>query len=225
MYDITHPADGGMFYKETNLHHFFPEPWNMVTSILFLVPGIYWLIKLKGFSRQYAFLSSANWLMLIGCIGGSIYHGLRRWRVFLFMDWVPIALLCLMASIYFWIKLTGKWFYGLIAFVVFLAIEGGTRFLISGTTNIQLAISLNYSVMVLMILLPLILLLIKTRWENWQTVALALTSFVIAISFRVYDHLTTLSIGTHFLWHAFGVIATALMFRYLYRLTNSARTR
>jgi hemolysin III len=162
--------------------------------------------------------------MLVGCIGGSIYHGLRRWRIFLFMDWVPIALLCLMASIYFWIKLTGKWFYGVLAFVIFLAIEGLSRFLISGTENMQLAISINYSVMVLMILLPLTLLLIKTRWANWQTVAFALASFIIAISFRVYDHLTTLSIGTHFLWHGFGVVATALMFSYLYRLANSTKT-
>ncbi|QKJ29137.1 hypothetical protein HQ865_04995 [Mucilaginibacter mali] len=79
MLNNLHPADGGMPYTETNLHHLFPEPWNMVTSALFLLPGIYWLIKLRGFDRNYTFLSSAVWLMLVGCIGGIVYHGLRRW--------------------------------------------------------------------------------------------------------------------------------------------------
>lgn len=211
------PLDGGMLYTETNLQQLFPEPWNMVTSAFFLIPGVYWLIRFKGFSRQYAFLSWAVWLMLVGCVGGTIYHGLRRWSIFIFMDWVPIALLCLAASVYFWIKLLGRNDYGIIALFVFIAVEVAMRLLMP-RTNIQLAISLNYAIMALMIILPLVLLIIKTRGYQWQTLALALLSFIVALSFRVYDKYTSLTIGTHFLWHTFGAIATSLMFVYLYRL-------
>src|ERR1700744_6110820 len=113
------PPDGGLIYKETNLHHLFPEPFNMVSSALFLIPALYWLIKLKGFSRQYSFLSLITWLLLIGCIGSTMYHGLRRWHFFIFMDWVPIAVICLMSSVYFWIRFTGKQIFGWVALVAF----------------------------------------------------------------------------------------------------------
>lgn len=220
MPDYIHPTDGGMPYTETNLHHLFPEPWNMVTSMLFLAPGIYWLIKLKGFNRNYAFLSSAVWLMLVGCIGGTIYHGLRRWSFFIFMDWGPIALLCLSASVYFWIKLTGRWYYGIIALGTFITTEVLLRPVLQ-SRYVQVAISINYAIMVLMVVLPLILLLVKTKAYNLHLVTMALLAFMVALFFRIYDSHTQLSTGTHFLWHTFGVIATALMFAYLYRLEHA----
>jgi hypothetical protein len=217
------PPDGGMLYTETNLEHFIAEPWNMISSALFLIPGIYWLIKLKGFSKDYAFLSVAVYLMLAGCIGSTVYHGLRRWAFFLYLDWVPIAILCLAASVYFWIQYTGKWFYGVLALLLFMAIEFFVR---PGRTGFspQVAVSINYAVMVLMILLPLFLVIIKTKGYSWQTVALALLAFVAAISFRVYDAFAPWAIGTHFLWHTFGMLATALMFIYLYQLRNLTLT-
>ncbi|TWR27739.1 hypothetical protein FPZ42_00565 [Mucilaginibacter achroorhodeus] len=214
-----HPPDGGLIYTETDLHHFFPEPFNMVSSALFLIPGIYWLIKLKGFDRRYAFLSVATWLLLIGCIGSTTYHGLRRWPVFIMMDWLPIAILCLISSVYFWIKFSGKNYIGIIALVVFLGLTFGIRRFLP-KYDIQLTISLNYTIMVLMIVLPLMLLLWKTRWQNSWLVFAALISFGFAIGFRVYDKYTSLSIGTHFLWHTFGAIATSLMFVFIYRVSK-----
>jgi hypothetical protein len=211
MYLQLHPPDGGMFYKETNLHHFFPEPWNMVSSALFLIPAFYWLIKLKGFNKQYAFLSCATWLLLIGCVGSTVYHGLRRWHFFIFMDWVPIALLCLMASVLFWVKVTGKTIYGFLALLVFVGLVLGMRLLFSGH-DVQLLISLNYIVMVLMIVLPLVLLLWKMHWRDGLLVLSAFLSFAVAIGFRIADKYTSLGIGTHFLWHTFGAIATSLIF-------------
>lgn len=214
-----HPPDGGLMYRETNLHHLFPEPFNMISSALFLIPAFYWLIKLRGFSRQYAFLSVCAWLLLIGCIGGTVYHGLRRWPVFIMMDWMPIAILCLMASVYFWIKFSGRTWVGIVALVVFIGMIFSMRSLFP-SHNLQLMISLNYSVMVLMILLPLVLLLWKMRWHNVALVAGALLSFVVAIGFRVADAYTSINIGTHFLWHSFGALATTLMFLFIYRINR-----
>ncbi|WDF56873.1 hypothetical protein [Mucilaginibacter sp. KACC 22063] len=211
------PLDHGLIYTETNLNHFFPEPWNMVTSAFFLIPAFYWLIKLKGFSREYVFLSLATWLLLIGCIGSTVYHGLRRWHIFIFMDWVPIALLCLMASVYFWMKVLGKWVYGFLALLIFIGMEFAVRKLFTGY-DVQLMISLNYGMMVLMILLPLILLLVKLKGHNAWLVITALLAFGAALFFRVADRWAILPMGTHFLWHTFGSIATSLMFVFIYRL-------
>jgi predicted membrane channel-forming protein YqfA (hemolysin III family) len=214
-----HPADGGMAYTETNLQHLFPEPLNMVTSALFLIPALYWIIKMKGFNRQYTFLSIAMWLLLVGCIGSTLYHGFRRWEIFIMMDWGPIAMLCLIASIYFWFKLSGKGFYGVLALLVFLAIEVGIHILIPPDDN-HLGISLNYAVMVLMVLLPLTLLLIKMKGRNSGLVILSLVCFSIALFFRVADKWQWVSFGTHFLWHTFGAIATSAIFVFIYRLNH-----
>ncbi|TWR27482.1 hypothetical protein FPZ43_13485 [Mucilaginibacter pallidiroseus] len=213
------PPDGGLIYTETNIAHLFPEPFNMISSALFLIPGIYWLFKLHGFSRQYTFLSIATWLLMIGCTGSTIYHGLRRWPVFIFMDWVPIAVLCLLASIYFWMKFASKIWVGMAAFVIFIALTFGIRRLLPNY-DIQLKVSLNYAVMVLMIVLPLMLLLWKIQWRNGALVLAAFIAFGLAIGFRVYDKYTTLAIGTHFLWHTFGAVATSLMFVFIYRING-----
>lgn len=214
------PRDHGLIYTETNLHHFFPEPWNMITSAFFLVPAIYWLVKLKGYDRRYVFLSIASWLLLVGCIGGTIYHGLRRWHIFIMMDWLPIALLCLMASVYFWILVLGRWYYGILALVVFIAAEVISRSAFT-IDNVQLMISMNYGIMVLMILLPLILLLIKIKWQNVWLVAGALAAFAVALFFRIADSWAILPMGTHFLWHTFGVVATSLIFLFIYKLNST----
>ncbi|MBS7564622.1 hypothetical protein KHS38_09405 [Mucilaginibacter sp. Bleaf8] len=211
------PPDGGMLYTETNLQHLFPEPWNMVTSALFLIPAFYWIIKLKVFNREYTFLSIAVWILLVGCIGSTVYHGLRQWRIFIFMDWVPIALLCLLASIYFWMKLIGKWLYGMIALGVFVGTEIILRQLWSGI-SMHILISVNYGIMVLMIVLLLILLLVKMRGHNAWLVAIAFMMFALALFFRVADQWAWLSIGTHFLWHTFGAIATSVILVFIYRL-------
>ncbi len=211
-----------MLYTETNVNHFFPEPLNMLTSALFLVPALYWIIKMKGFNRQYAFLSTAMYFLLAACIGSTIYHGLRRWRFFIFMDWVPIALLCLLASVYFWYKLLGKWYYGLLALVVFVGVVTGIRILLPAQ-DLQLAISLNYGVMVLMILLPLTLLLIRMKGRNAGLVVVSLLAFAVALFFRVADQWRWISTGTHFLWHFFGAVATTFIFLFIYRLKTPRR--
>ncbi|WP_198170101.1 hypothetical protein [Mucilaginibacter arboris] len=216
---MQHPADGGMIYTETNLNHSFPEPLNTITSCFFFLLALYWIFRLKGFSKQYVFLSIASWILLIGSIGGTLYHGLRRYPIYIMMDWLPISILCLLASVYFWIKFSGKWFIGVIALIAFIFIEIQIRKLMHGN-SLQLGISLNYATMVLMVLLPLVLLLLKMKGHNWQFIVAALISFGIALFFRVADGWALLTVGTHFLWHTFGAIATALMFVFLKRIAE-----
>ncbi len=212
------PADGGMLYTETDLTRFFPEPLNMVSSALFLIPAVYWLIRLKGFDPRHAFLSLATYFLLTACIGSTIYHGLRQWRFFIYMDWVPIALLCLLASAYFWYKLSGRWYHGLIALLCFFAVVSGIRAL--PIQDVQLAISLNYGVMVVLIVLPLVLLLRRMKGHNGGLVIASLLSFSVALFFRVADKWQWVPFGTHFLWHFFGCVATSIIFVFIYRLKD-----
>jgi hypothetical protein len=83
-----------------------------------------------------------------------------------------------------------------------------------------LALSLNYGTMVLMIVLPLSLLLVKMKGHNAGLVGLSLLAFAFALFFRIADAWQWLTIGTHFLWHTFGCIATMLIFRFIYRLKD-----
>lgn len=218
------PPDGSALYTETNMHNLFPEPWNMVTSALFLIPAFYWLIKFKGFDKRHAFLSVAVWLMLTGCIGSTVFHGFRQWRFFMYLDWVPIALLCLLASIYFITKVTGKWAYGIISVAAFGAIEFVLHELYLAYDK-HIMFSINYGVMVLMIVGPLIMLLVKTKWRNGGLVALSGLFFAMALFFRLIDGWELTPIGTHFLWHTFGAVATSFIFLFIYRLNTVSYMR
>ncbi|GAA4340876.1 hypothetical protein GCM10023149_52660 [Mucilaginibacter gynuensis] len=213
------PPDGAALYTETNMAHLFPEPWNMITSGLFLIPAFYWLIKFKGFDKRYIFLSVASWMLLIGCVGGTVYHAFRQWRFFMYMDWVPIAVLCLLASVYFLIIATGKRIYGIVALIAFGLIEFGLHQLYLAYDK-HIMFSVNYGVMVLMIVLPLLMVLIKTRWRNVWLVAGAFIAFGFALFFRIIDTWAIIPIGTHFLWHTFGAIATSLIFLFIYKLNT-----
>ncbi|RYZ98579.1 MAG: hypothetical protein EOP47_19020 [Sphingobacteriaceae bacterium] len=213
------PPDGSALYTETNMLNLFPEPWNMVTSALFLIPAIYWLIKFKGFDKRHSFLSVAVWLMLTGCIGSTFYHGFRQYRFFMYLDWVPIALLCLLASVYFITKVTGKWVYGIVALAAF----GVTELILHELYLVydkHIMFSLNYGAMVLMIVLPLFLLLVKTKWRNGWLVGGAFVFFSLALFFRIIDGWGWLPIGTHFLWHTLGAVATSFIFLFIYRLNT-----
>ncbi|MCK5080459.1 MAG: hypothetical protein KAR09_10960, partial [Bacteroidales bacterium] len=40
-------SDGGPIYTETGGESFLVEPWNALTSLLMLIPVLYWFIKLR----------------------------------------------------------------------------------------------------------------------------------------------------------------------------------
>ena len=207
------PPDGGTIYTETNLQHFFPEPLNAITSCFFLAIAIYWTIKLIKDNQSHPFLTYCLILLYIGGIGGTTYHALRQWPIFIMMDWMPIMILCISAGVYFLAKLT-KWYYALMLVAVYV----GFQFLFRNylATNMNLFVNVNYAMMAALVLLPVLGFLIKTKWKNGKWVGIALLSFIIALTFRIADKWEIVSFGTHFLWHTFGAIASFCMFNYIY---------
>ncbi len=209
------PPDGGMLYAETDMHHIFPEPLNMITSCFFLGIAIYWTFRLRGQWREHAFLSSALLLLYIGGIGGTIYHGLRQWRIFIMMDWLPIMLLCVFAGVYFLGKLT-RWYYAGALVVLYGIFQFFARRQMAQSGDIQLFININYAVLAGIVLLPVLVYLVSTRFRHGRWVGFALTAFVFALTFRVADGWGWMTAGTHFLWHTFGAVAAFCMFQYIY---------
>ncbi|WP_347220105.1 hypothetical protein [Chryseobacterium sp.] len=208
------PLDGGMLYKETDLAHFFPEPLNAITALLFLAIAIFWTLKMKGNFKEYPFLTYCLVLLYIGAIGGTIYHAFRQWPVFIMMDWMPIMILCFSAGFYF-LAQSLKWYYAVVMVLVYLVLTLGLRNWIL-VDNPSLFINVNYAIMASFVLLSVLSYLMYTKWKAGKWVGFALLSFVFALTSRIIDKWEWLDFGTHFLWHTFGAIATFCMFKYIY---------
>lgn len=207
------PPDGGIVYTETNMAHFFPEPLNAVTSMLFLAIAVFWTIKISGNFKKYPFLTYCLMLLYIGAIGGTIYHSFRQWPVFIIMDWLPIMFLCMSAGFYFLAKST-QWYYAILMVVGYLLLMFALRNWVLVNNN-SVFINLNYAMMASLVLFSVLKYLIYTQWKAGKWVGFALLSFVFALTFRIVDKWGWFSFGTHFLWHTFGAVATFCMFNYI----------
>ncbi|NMH27970.1 hypothetical protein [Flavobacterium silvaticum] len=217
------PADGGMLYTETNLDRLFPEPLNFISSLLFLGIACFWLWKLRDDYPKYPFLLYCALLLLVGAIGGGVYHGFRLWRPFIMMDWLPIMLLCISAAIHFLIRVS-RWYIAIGIVSVYIAFTFWMRSHLDSVTNIQFWINLNYTLMALLVVVPVFWFLATHSFRFGQYVLLALLCFSVAIIFRIADGWNWLSSGTHFLWHTFGAFATALMLQFLYKVRSAEIT-
>ncbi len=210
-----HLRDGGPVYMETtHPGNWLVEPWNSLSSLLILIPAIYWLYRIHKNAGHYPFLLYAGVLVIIGGLGSTLFHGLRISPIFLFMDFVPSAILSLSVSIYFWLKILKKWWYVLLIIIPVFTL----RFLFWGRLPAHLSINLSYFITGFLAGLPLLIIMIKTKFRMWATVAGAIIPFIIALIFRETDmiHYSYLPMGTHFLWHTFSAIGTFFLLRYLY---------
>lgn len=211
------PNDTGPIYKETLTGH--PpiiEPFNTFSNLVFLAIVIYWAFKVYQDVKSHRFLAFAIPILFIGFVGGFVYHGTRSHEVWLLMDWVPIVVLSLAVSVHFQIKNGYKWW--LIAFIMVAPFAMSSLVYSSGLPD-SLKGAIGYSSMGLVILTPILHYLYKTHWVNARWVFIALSLFGLAIFFRTIENssLDTLSMGTHFLWHTFGALASHFLVIYIFR--------
>jgi len=229
MPDVTSPDlpanrahDGGPVYTETpaeiRSHKPYPgmvaEPWNAATAFLFVLVAVFWLVRLRGRRRHYPFLACSLPLLLVGGVGGTLYHGLRNWVGFFLMDVIPIYLLGLAVTIYWWVRLGPRVRHLLSMLVVlgFLQLVGMWHL------PPHWAINVSYAMLAMLILAPLSLVLVRTRGRHAGWVATALVSFAVAWLFRLADAWDdpVLPMGSHWLWHTFGAVTTAALTEYVY---------
>lgn len=213
------PPDGGPVYAETNLSRFIAEPWNAYSSLTFLIPVIYWFIRLRKNYKEYPFLMACMPLLTLGGIGSTFYHAFRNSGFFLSMDVMPIALLTLSVSLYFWWKSIERWDYVAIIAIIFI----GIRIFIYREVVLakQQAINLSYFITGIMIFLPAFLLLLKTQYRGTKVIITATVFFILSLLFRQIDTpFFMLPMGTHWLWHTCCAIGAYFLAQYLYIIAN-----
>lgn len=211
------PNDSGPIYRETLMGRLPVEPFNTLSNLVFLAIIIYFSVRIYKNVRQHRFLAYCMPILTIGFIGGTLFHGTRSHQVWLFMDWVPIMILCMSAVFYFIFKLYKSWWKRLLAIVLIFTVSFLVRQL--PIPNV-IRISLGYVITAVTVLLPITLYLIKTRGVDKELVILAVVSFVVAVSFRSADKILQIEwlyMGTHWLWHLFGGISVFFLMLYVYR--------
>ncbi|GHA23570.1 hypothetical protein GCM10007103_00770 [Salinimicrobium marinum] len=214
-------TDGGPVYKETDLTRFPVEPFNTFSNLVFLMIILFFAYKVYRETRKHYFLALCIPVLFLGFIGGTIYHATRSSAVWLYLDWVPIILLCMAASIYFVFKLDKSLLYkiGVIALIVAISI-GVRRLPVPGLSKD----TIGYLATAVALLLPMAWYVISTRGRYAGYILAALGSFTLAIIFRVSDRFVNTAIlymGTHWLWHLFGGISVFFLMAYIYKDANA----
>lgn len=210
-------ADHGPLYVETDFNRLIREPCNAITAALFVVLALVWLYRLRGRWREHRFTALCIPILLVGGIGGTLFHALRRHPLFFYLDVVPILILVLLGAGYLWVRLRPRW-YHLTAVLLLLVVMQLPFALMKETHH---AIVAHYITLAALILIPTVITLIRTRFRHANLIKLTLVCFGWAILFRFLDPLTAPilpGLGTHWLWHTFGAITTGLLAEYFFRL-------
>jgi len=212
----------GPVYLETDTTQLIVEPLNTITAGAFLLINIIWLIRLRGRYRTRPFIVACQPLLLIGCIGGTVYHAFRGHRIWLMMDWIPIALLTISAAIYLWSKLFKHWYVAILIIPGLFLFQIFNFRVIGAALGWQVSIAVSYSTLALLVFVPMIFVLAKTRWRYAALPIASTVCFGAAILFRTTDTWwpEIFPRGTHFLWHLFGAAAAYLLIEYVYRLPD-----
>jgi hypothetical protein len=219
--------DGGPRYIETPPDPtsasapFIAEPFNTVTASFFMWIAIWWLWRLRGRYREFPFVSCCMPILLAGGIGGTLFHGLRTWRVWFLLDVIPISLLGLAGAVYMAHRYFGRqrvWL--LFGLIVFYAFVNRVFFSMLGPMNRQLSINLSYASLAVVVLTPVVLVLWRSGFRHAGWIVAGLFSFAAAWCFRLLDQYSAeyLSMGSHWLWHTFGALSTLMVIEYFYKV-------
>jgi hypothetical protein len=227
--------DGGPIYKETPHDPAaltpgqIAEPWNTATAFLFVLIVLFWAVRLRNRYRHYLFVVTCLPILLAGGIGGTLYHMHRSRYAYFILDVIPIYLLGLAAAVYLVLRLGQKASKMRIAWTVLGAV-GASVFvnlvlfqgLVGRSGNPHWVVNLSYASLAAVILIPLFLVQLKTRFRQYGLVLAALACFAIAWFMRLADNsfYGDLPMGTHWLWHIFGALTTFALMEYFYRLES-----
>lgn len=211
--------DGGAMYAETNPEQFIVEPWNAVSSLLLILPAVFWAIQLRNRYNEYPFITFCIPLLFLGGLGSALFHGFRIHPFFLYMDVLPTAILTFSLGIYFWTQATGRWWIGV--GMIMLSIVG--RIWAFSTFSPHTAINYSYAISGMVMFFPLGYILFKTNFQRSMTIMLTVGCFALSLLFRETDawEKQFFPMGTHFLWHTFSAIGAFYLAEYLYFLESS----
>lgn len=211
---LSFPQDSGPIYQETMAGRLPVEPFNTYSNIFFLIIIIYFSVKVYRDYSNHRFLAWSLPVLFLGFIGGTVYHATRSHDVWMYMDWLPIVILCLAVSVYYTIKLKMSRKSRFILILIILFLVFGVR-MIPWAPGLKT--SIGYIATAIGLLLPILTYFFTTKMHNWGLILLAFLSFAFAISFRVMDgFIYVFPMGTHWLWHCFGALSVFFLIKYIY---------
>ena len=214
----TQLADGGSQYAETNIEHFIVEPWNALSSLLFLIPALYWAFKIRKQLKEHFFIAYCVPLLIAGGLGSTLFHAFRTSSFLLLLDVMPIMILTLSVSAFFWQKLTKNWWMtGAIIFFVFVIRRAVVEI---NYFPYHTAANISYFISGVTMFVPVLIFLFKTEFQRVNTIVTAILMFVLALFFREMDawELSFIPMGTHFLWHFFCAWGAFYIAKYIYKM-------
>jgi hypothetical protein len=103
-----------------------------------------------------------------------------------------------------------------IAFPLYFA----TSIVLFSFFDVRYAVNMNYAALATLVVLPIVVRLAVTKFRHGSWFVAGLVAFVMAWFFRLVDQRMGIymPMGTHWLWHTFGAISTALVIEYFYRV-------
>ena len=186
------------------------EPYNAATAAVFIVIALYWLSVVWGRWRRFPFVAGCVPVLLAGGIGGTLYHALRTRKAYFLLDVIPIQLLGLAAALVLTARLArglGWAKVGAVATGV-IAASGALNAFVFRTLDLpgNWRVNLSYATLAVIILLPMFVVLLRTRFRHGNWVLLGVMCFAVGWYCRLVDGagLSSLPMGTHWLWHLFG---------------------
>ncbi|OJJ15092.1 hypothetical protein BKI52_40210 [marine bacterium AO1-C] len=207
-------------YQEYHADYFIKQPWNAISSLVFFIPVIYWILKLKPKFGKYPILAAILPLLFLNGLGSTLFHAFKPNIVFGLLDALPPMLMVIFLSSYFWRKITLSWAKGVLIVLGFYTLNFCLTYILYKVFNFKGAFNVTYLISGLTLLTPVVMFLVKTRWQQWNLIVLAVTCIGLALLFRVLDrtvplYLPILTQGTHFLWHIFSAFAVFPLGRFL----------
>jgi len=210
-------SDHGPIYHETDINRFIVEPFNAFSSLsMVLVALMIWLFIIRNEIKDYPFLSFIYApLIFLGGIGSTIFHAFRVSSFFLYMDVIPVFVLTILLSLFYWYKIYNRWYFILLMTILIILSRGLPMLFFRGSV----AINVSYFISGLLILVPLAWYLIRTRFKEIKYVIFSLVALLLALYFRYADDsdLLNLPMGTHWLWHIFSGIGAWFLGLYIYK--------
>jgi hypothetical protein len=215
--------DGGPFYHEFISDAVVKEPWNAYSSLIFFVPVIFWVWKLRGKYKENLIIVSLLPLLFLNGLGSTLYHAFRSDPVFLILDFMPAMVMSVTLSSYLWTRIVRKWYLGLLIVIAFYV----AAFLMIGlivtyTDYDSMAPNFGYLFTGACYITPIFIILLKTNWYQLRLVVLSFLFLGLALLCRASDHPSPnplpelLPQGTHFMWHVFSSFAVFTMGYYIY---------
>lgn len=228
-------ADGGPIYKESPpdpaalTAGSIAEPWNTVTAFLFVVIVAVWAYRLRRNYRQHLFVTACLPVLFAGGIGGTLYHMHRSRFAYFLLDVLPIMALGLAAGVYLAVRLGRHAGWQRVGLAILAAVGGYLLLnevifrglLTTFAGNPHMVVNISYASLAAVLLIPLVIVLVRTRFRHGGLVLAALASFAIAWLMRLADNTmmtADLPMGTHWLWHVFGAVTTVAIMEYFHRL-------